>query len=85
MPRHFSVLACMAALTLSVADAAPVASGAAPSLLKLRSNLKTVRAHRLSPGKANGVEYFTSKVDANEEMLCLRMRSGAPFADRRLV
>jgi hypothetical protein len=79
------MLACMAALAVSAAAAAPVASGAAPSLLKLRSNLKTLRADRLSPSKADGVEYFTSKVDANEEMLCLRMRSGAPFADRRLV
>jgi len=74
------MLACMAALAVSAAAAAPVASGAAPSLLKLRSNLKTLRADRLSPSKADGVEYFTSKVDANEEMLCLRMRGGAGTA-----
>jgi hypothetical protein len=85
MPRHFSMLACMAALAVSAAAAAPVASGAAPSLLKLRSNLKTLRADRLSPSKADGVEYFTSKVDANEEMLCLRMRSVALCANHRLV
>jgi hypothetical protein len=79
------MLACMAALAVSAAAAAPVASGAAPSLLKLRSNLKTLRADRLSPSKADGVEYFTSKVDANEEMLCLRMRSVALCANHRLV
>jgi hypothetical protein len=87
MPRHFSVLACMAALTISAAAAATVAPGSSPSLLKLRSNLKTERVDRLSPVKANSAEYFTSKVNANEEMLCLRMRSAAqlPAHCRRLV
>jgi len=80
MPRHFSVLACMAALTISAAAAATVAPGSSPSLLKLRSNLKTERVDRLSPVKANSAEYFTSKVNANEEMLCLRMRGGVGTA-----
>ena len=74
MARLFSVLGCMAALTIAAATAAPIASTSAASMLKLRSNLHNQRTDRLSPVKTKAAEYFTSEVNAQEEMFCLRMR-----------
>jgi len=49
-------------------------------MLKLRSNLHNQRTDRLSPVKTKAAEYFTSEVNAQEEMFCLRMRGGAGTA-----
>jgi len=73
MARHYAVLACMAVL-VTQSTAASVSPGSAPSMLKLRSNLRTHSASKLTPRTAGGAEYFTSPVDKDEEMFCLRMR-----------
>lgn len=74
MARHFAVLACMAAV-VTTATAASLGPASAPSMLKLRSNLSNQRDIKLIPKKADSAEYFTTPVDKDEEMLCLRMRS----------
>ena len=73
MARHFAVLACMAAV-VTTATAASLGPASAPSMLKLRSNLSNQRAIKLTPNQADSAEYFTTPVDKDEEMLCLRMR-----------
>ena len=69
----------MAAL-MAAASAATVGHTSATSMLKLRSNLATHRTNNLAPEKATTLEYFTEKVSADEEMLCLRMRGGSATA-----
>jgi hypothetical protein len=49
-------------------------------MLKLRSNLATHHTNNLAPEKAKTLEYFTEKVSADEEMLCLRIRGGGATA-----
>ena len=74
MAQHLAVLLCMTAL-LSVVSAASVGPASAPNLFKLRSNLKTYE-NSLAPSGTKKMKYFTSRVNADEELLCLRMRFG---------
>ena len=73
MARPLHVLLRMTAL-VSAVSAASVGPSSAPSLLQLRSNLNKGHRSNLVPSRTSKMEYFTSPVNANEEVLCLRMR-----------